>query len=43
MHKTPNKARFIVASSKSLVKPLAKAVTSAFQVFYNKIENYIDK
>ena len=43
MHKSPIKARFIIASPKSSIKPLSKAVTSAFRLFYKQIENYHDK
>ena len=38
MYKAPIKARFIVASPKSKSKPLAEAITSAFQLFYKQIE-----
>lgn len=40
MHKTPIKARFIIASPKCSIKPLSKAITSAFRLFYRQIENY---
>ena len=43
MHKNPIKARFIIASPKSSVKPLSKAITSAFRLFYRQIENFNDK
>ena len=43
LHKTPIKARFIIASPKSSVKPLAKVITSAFRLFYRQIENYNTK
>ena len=43
MHKNPIKARFIIGSSKSSIKPLSKAITSAFRLFYRQIENYNDK
>ena len=43
LHKTPIKARFIIASPKSSIKPLAKAITSAFRLFYKQIESYNDK
>ena len=40
MHKTPIKARFIVAAPKCTVKPLSKAITKIFKMFFNKIEAY---
>ena len=40
MHKNPSKARFIIAASKCTVKPLSKAVTSIFKLFYTQIETY---
>ena len=43
MHKSPIKARFIIASPKSSTKPLSRAITSAFHLFYIQIESYIDK
>ena len=43
MHKIPIKARFLVVSPRSSVKPLAKTITSEFQLFYKQTENYIDK
>ena len=44
MHKSPIKARFIIASSiKSSIKPLSQAITSAFRLFYRQIESYNDK
>ena len=43
IHKSPIKARFIIASPKSSVKPLSKAITSVFQLFYKQIESYNDK
>ena len=39
MYKTPIKAKFIVVSPKSSMKPLAKIITSPFQLFYKQIEN----
>ena len=39
-HKTPSKARFIVGASHCSVKPLAKALTSVFKLFYRQIEKY---
>ena len=43
MHKNPIKARFIIASPKSSIKPLSQAITSAFRLFYKQIESYNDK
>ena len=43
MHKNPIKARFIIASPKSSIKPLSQAITSAFRLFYRQIESYNDK
>ena len=37
MHKSPIKARFIIASPKSSIKPLSQAITSAFRLFYRQI------
>jgi len=42
-HKNPSKARFIVAAPKCTVKPLSKAITAIFKMFYKKIEAYNDK
>ena len=39
IHETPIKAKFIVASSKSSIKLLAEAITSALQLFSKQIEN----
>ena len=33
MHKSPIKTRFIIASPKSSIKPLSRAITSAFRLF----------
>ena len=43
MHKSPNKAKFIVASPKFSIKLLSQAITSAFRLFYRQIETYNDK
>ena len=43
MHKNPIRARFIIASPKSSIKPLSWAITSAFRLFYRQIESYNDK
>ena len=37
MHKNPIKARFIIASHKYSIKPLARAITSIFRLFFRKI------
>ena len=43
MHKNPIKARFIIASPKSSIKPLAKTLTSVFRLFFRQIQTYNDK
>ena len=43
MHKSPIKARFMIASRKSSIKPLSQAIPSAFRLFYRQIESYNDK
>ena len=43
MHKSPIKARFIIASPKSSIKLLSRAIASAFRLFYRRIESYNDK
>ena len=43
MHKTPLKFRFIIAAPKCSIKPLSKAITSVFRLFYNLIENFNSK
>ena len=43
MHKNPIKARFIIASPKSSLKPLASTVTSIFRLFFRQIQTYNDK
>ena len=43
MHNSPIKARFIIESPKSSIKPLSQAITSAFRLFYRQIESYNDK
>ena len=40
MHKTPSKARYIVAAAKCTNKALAKDITSVLKLFYRQIENY---
>ena len=43
IHKIPSKSRFIVAAPKCSIKPLSKAITSAFKLFYRQIESYNNK
>ena len=43
MHKNPIKARFIIASPKSSIKPLAGTITSIFCLFFREIQTYNDK
>ena len=43
MHKNPSKARFIIASPKSFIKPLARTITSVFHLFFRQIQIYNDK
>ena len=43
MNKNPIKARFIVASPKSSIKPLARTITSVFRLFFRQIQTYNDK
>ena len=40
LHKNPLKFRIIIAAPKCSVKPLSKAITSVFRLFYNQIERY---
>ena len=39
LHKNPLKFRFIIAVPQCSLKPLSKAITSVFRLFYNQIEN----
>ena len=39
MHKNPTKARFIIASPKSSIKPLARTITSIFVCFLDKYKH----
>ena len=39
MHKNPIKARFIIASPKSSIKPLARTITSIFVCFLDKYKH----
>ena len=43
MHKNPVKARFIIASRKSSIKLLDKAITLIFRLFFRQIQVYGDK
>ena len=43
MHKNPVGTRFIVASSKCSTKPLSKAVSKAFKLIFNQMQNFHDK
>ena len=43
MHKNPIKARFIIVSPKSSIKPLARTITSVFRLFFRQIQTYNDK
>lgn len=43
LHKTPIKARFIIASQKCSVKKLSKDITSIFKLAYDQIERYNQK
>ena len=43
MHKNPIKARFIIASPKSSIKPLTRTNTSIFCLFFRQIQTYNDK
>ena len=43
LHKNPIKFRFIIAAPDCSMKPLAKAVTKLFKLFYKQIERYNEK
>ena len=43
LHKNPIKFRFIIAAPNCSIKPLSKAITKIFKLFYRQIENYNDK
>ena len=43
MHKNFIKARFIIASTKSSKKPLARTITSIFRLFFRQLQTYYDK
>ena len=40
MYKNPINARFIIASPKSSIKPLARTITSIFRLFFRQIQTY---
>ena len=42
MHKNSIKARFIIASPKSSIKPLARTIMSIFRLFFRQIQTYND-
>ena len=42
MHKNHIKARFIIASPKSSIKPLASTITLIFRLFLRQIQTYND-
>ena len=39
LHKNPVGSRYIIASKKSSMKPLSKAVSNIFKLIYSQIEN----
>ena len=43
LHKTPSKARFIVAALSCSIKPLSKAIIAIFKLFFKQIESYNKK
>ena len=43
IHKNPIKARFMIVSPKSSIKPLARTITSIFRLFFRQIQIYNDK
>ena len=43
LHKSPTKARFIIAFRISSLKPLNKSISSAFKVMYQFVQNYSNK
>ena len=43
MQQNPIKARFIIASPKSSINPLARTITSIFLLFFRRIQTYNDK
>ena len=43
MHKNSIKARFIIASPKSSIKPLARTIRSVFHLVFGQIQTYTDQ
>ena len=43
MHKNPCKFRFIIAAPKCSIKPLNKAITAIFKLFFHQIQKYNQK
>ena len=43
MHKNPIEARFIIASPKFSIKPLARTITPTFYLFFRQIQIYNDQ
>ena len=43
MHKNPTKARFIIASPKSSIRPLVRTITSIFRLFFRQMQTYNNK
>ena len=43
LHKNPVKFRFIIAAPNCSIKPLSKAITKIFKLFYKQIETYNTK
>ena len=43
MHKNSIKARFIIASPKSSIKPLERTITSVFRLFFRQIQTHNDQ
>ena len=43
MHKNSIKARFIIASPKSSIKPLARTIRSVFHLVFGQIQTYNDQ
>ena len=43
LHKSPFKARFIIAAPNNALKPLSKALTAILKLFFHQIESYHKK
>ena len=43
LHKNPLKFRFIIAAPNCSIKPLSKAITKIFKLFYRQVETYNSK